>query len=247
MIEENENVTWQSIIKKMPRNVLAFATRISTNSLPSPDNLKRWGKRKVSACPLCKNQNGTLAHIVNFCPTALKQQRFTWRHNSVLQHLTKEIKKLDNINIEVYSDLPGYTINGATIPPDIFVANGKGSRPDLVLVNRKEKKIAILELTCPLEHNITKANTYKTTTYTPLQLSLEERGFKVELLPFEIGSAGHITNHNKKGIDNTLKMFGIKLKTNILTNLSKISLLCTMSIFYAYQTCEWVDPPLLEP
>ena len=57
---------------------------------------------------------------------------------------------------------------------------------------------------------------YKTTTFTPLHLSLEEMGFKVQLLPFEIGSAGHITNHNKKGIENTLEMFGIKLKTSIL-------------------------------
>ena len=40
LIEEKKIVSWQSIIKKMSRNVLAFATRISTNSLPSPDNLK---------------------------------------------------------------------------------------------------------------------------------------------------------------------------------------------------------------
>jgi hypothetical protein len=38
LIEEKENVTWQSIARKMPRNVMAFATRIGTNSLPSPDN-----------------------------------------------------------------------------------------------------------------------------------------------------------------------------------------------------------------
>ena len=247
LIKENENVTWQSIARKMPRNVMAFATRICTNSLPSPDNLKRWGKRKVSTCPLCKNPCGTLAHIVNFCPTALKQQRFTWRHDSVLQHLTKEIKKLAKNNLEVFSDIPGHTLNGATIPADIFVAIGKGSRPDLVIVNRKEKKIALMELTCPLEQNVDKANAYKTTTYTPLQLSLEEKGFQVELLPFEIGSSGHITNHNKKGIENILRKFGIKLKPHIFTNLSKISLLCTMSIFYAYQTSDWVDPPLLEP
>ena len=247
LIEENKNITWQSVARKMPRNVMTFATRICTNSLPSPDNLKRWGKRKVSNCPLCKNPYGTLAHIVNWCPIALKQQRFTWRHNSVLLHLTKEVKKLAIQDIEVFSDLPGHSINGATIPPDIFVASGKGSRPDLVLVNRKEKKIAIMELTCPLEQNVDKANTYKTTTYTPLKLSLEEKGFQVELLPFEIGSSGHITNHNKKCIENTLKKFRIKLKSHILTNLSKISLLYTMSIFYAYQTSDWVDPPLLEP
>ena len=126
LIEENKNVTWQRIARKMPRNVMAFATQISTNSLPSPDTLKRWGKRKVSNCPLCKNPYGTLAHIVNSCPTALKQQRFTRRHNSVLLHLTKEVKKLAKIDLEVFSDLPGHSINGATIPPYIFVAGGKG-------------------------------------------------------------------------------------------------------------------------
>ena len=75
LLEEKENATWQSIAHKMPRNVLAFATRISTNSLPSPDNLKRWGKRKISTCPLCRNPHGTLAHLVNICPVALKQKK----------------------------------------------------------------------------------------------------------------------------------------------------------------------------
>jgi hypothetical protein len=47
LIEEKENVTWQSIARKMPRSIMAFATRLGTTSLPSPDNLKWWGKRKM--------------------------------------------------------------------------------------------------------------------------------------------------------------------------------------------------------
>ena len=43
LIEEQNAVTWQSIIRKVPRNVMSFAIRSATNSLPSPDNLKRWG------------------------------------------------------------------------------------------------------------------------------------------------------------------------------------------------------------
>ena len=43
LIEEMENATWKSIANKLPRNVVAFATRIGTDSLPSPDNLKKWG------------------------------------------------------------------------------------------------------------------------------------------------------------------------------------------------------------
>ena len=120
----------------MPRNILAFATRIGTNSLPSPDNLKRWGKRKISNCPLCKNPSGTLAHIVNICPVA---QRFTWRHDSVLQHITCEIKKMAPTDIEVFSDLPGHRFNGTTLPANIIVTNGEGSQPNLMLIKRKEK------------------------------------------------------------------------------------------------------------
>ena len=84
-----------------------FATRLGTNSLPSPDNLKRWGKRKISTCPLNKNPSGTLAHIVNICSVALKQQKFTWRHDSILQHITSEIKKLAPSSVEIFCDLPG--------------------------------------------------------------------------------------------------------------------------------------------
>ena len=43
LIEEQESITWQCIIRKMPRNVMSFAARLSTNSLATPDNLKRWG------------------------------------------------------------------------------------------------------------------------------------------------------------------------------------------------------------
>ena len=107
LIEEKENGTWRSIKRKMPRSRIAFATRLGTNSLPSPDNLKRWGKRKISTCPLNKNPSGTLAHIVNICSVALKQQRFTWRHDSILQHITSEIKKLAPSSVEIFCDLPG--------------------------------------------------------------------------------------------------------------------------------------------
>ena len=67
LIEEKESVTWQSVIRQMPRHVLAFATRLSTNSLNSPDNLARWGKRNMGSCPLCKGTQGTLAHIAMHC------------------------------------------------------------------------------------------------------------------------------------------------------------------------------------
>ena len=46
LMEEKQNVTWQSISRKVPRNVMAFAARLSTNSLASPDNLKGGESKK---------------------------------------------------------------------------------------------------------------------------------------------------------------------------------------------------------
>ena len=134
-----------------------------------------------------------------------------------------------------------------TIPQDILDVSGEGSKPDLVLIDRINKKIALLELTCPLQSNINGAHQRKLTKYTQLEIALEEKGFKVFLMPFEVGSSGHINKHTRQNIINTLKQFNIILKTKVFENLGKISLLCTMSVFHAYQTNEWASPPLLTP
>ena len=92
LIEEKENVTCQSITNNIPKGVLSFALKSSVNGLNTPDNLKRWGIRKLDKCDQCKNR-GDLQHILNWCKVSLDQGRFTWRHNSVLSHLTKELIK----------------------------------------------------------------------------------------------------------------------------------------------------------
>ena len=246
LIEEQNAVTWQSVIRRVPRSVMSFAIRSATNSLPSPDNLRRWGKRRLSLCPLCSNI-GTLEHIINFCKVALEQKRYNYRHDSVLQHITKEILKTKPDQLEVCCDIPGFDINGSTIPQDIIVASGTGSRPDLVLVNRQTKLITLMELTCCLEQNVEKAQIRKTNTYTYLKNDLEDKGFTVDLVPFEIGSRGHVSKTN---IHNLINVF---VKNNIKTNvlrmnktLGKITLLCTFAIFHAYQQPTWLSPPLLE-
>ena len=247
LIAEQESITWQSIIRSMPRNVMAFAARLATNSLASPDNLKRWGKRKFSSCPLCSSPSCTLAHITNFCPVALNQGRYTWRHDSVLSHITNIIKSQTTSSTQIFADIPGHQINGITIPADILVSGGPGSKPDLVLSNRGEKKIALMELTCCLQRNTENAQNRKKLAYTDLQLALIDKGYNVILTPFEVGSSGHITKQNKTQIEMTLKMFNIRIRKNLFKHLSQISLLATMSVFYAYQVKEWVSPPFLSP
>ena len=243
LIEEKENMTWQSIIRNVPRGVLSFALNSATNTLPTPDNLRRWGKRNVSKCPLCGN-NGTLEHILNFCPVALKQGRFTWRHNSVLSYFTNILKENKPDSLEIFSDIPGHDLNGGTIPPDVLVTS---SRPDLVILDRTNRKIFLLELTCSFESNIQSANALKTLRYTPLKLDLEEAGFYCNLVPFEIGSRGYVSKSNRANLINTFVTNGIKANAlKCIKMFSKLALLSSYSIFQAYTQPTWRDPPFLK-
>ena len=83
LTEEETNVTWQSTCRNIPKGVLAFALKASVNGLNTPDNLKRWGAKKMDKCNICGNF-GKFEHILNWCPTALKQGRLKRRHDSVL-------------------------------------------------------------------------------------------------------------------------------------------------------------------
>ena len=157
----------------------------------------------MGVCPLCSSPNATLAHITNMCNVALKQERFTWRHDSVLQYFTTTIKSLTTHTTEVFADIPGFRIN------DILVSVGEGSKPDLVIVDRTSKKVALLELTCSLPGSLDKAHSVKNTRYTQLSVDLEEKGYQVFLMPFEVMSSGHIAKPCKLNILNTLRQFNV--------------------------------------
>ena len=244
LIEEKENVTWQALIRNVPRGIMSFALNSVTNTLPSPDNLKRWGKRVVSRCPLCSN-TGTLHHILNFCPIALTQGRYNFRHDSVLNHLASVIIGNKPDNLEVYADIPGLDINGSTIPPDILVTL---SRPDLVLINRSRKTVWLLELTCSFESNIQVAHQRKALKYTDIKSDIEDSGFQCTLLPFEIGSRGYVTSTNRANMISAFVQNNIQSNAlKCLKQLSKISLLCSFSIFHAYSQPTWRSPPFLSP
>ena len=79
-----------------------------------------------------------------------------------------------------------------------------------------------------------------------LQGDLEDKGWKVHLVPYEVSSRGQILKSTKSSIITTLNQVKIKIKSEQLMfkQLSKIALQSTFSIFRAYQSKEWVSPPL---
>ena len=111
LISEQSNVSWKSLIYGVPKGVMEFAMRSSTNTLATPDNLKRWKIARSDVCKMCQKPNSpphkaTLFHILNHCNSYLgESERFTWRHNSVLNYITQAIKDNKPENIQIYADL----------------------------------------------------------------------------------------------------------------------------------------------
>ena len=228
----------------IPQGVLKFAINAGINTLPTFDNLKRWGKRVSDRCPFCGNIQ-TLAHVLSNCSVALDQGRFTWRHNSVLSSIIELIRPLLHDGFSLYSDLPGFQApHGGTIPPHVLTT---ALKPDLFLLNESLSTIIIFELTCPWDSNITRSHDFKEQKYSALVADLS-RDYTVSLFSVEISARGFITSSNKA----RLKTFAFKCCSDtklvfksLVRVCSKASLLSSYSIFSARREPSWNDPPPL--
>ena len=214
------------------------------NTLPTLDNLRRWGKRVNDRCPFCGNVQ-TLLHVLSNCSISLDQGRYTWRHNSVLSSIIKAIRPLLDSSFALFSDIPGYEApHGGTIPPHILVTN---LRPDLFIVSESKSIALVFELTCPWDNNIKRSHDYKEGIYAPLVADLSQR-FTVYNFSVEVSVRGQISKENRC----RLKEFIFRCCTNpgklartVEQRASKAALLSSFSIFSARREPSWINPVLL--
>ena len=87
--------------------------------------------------------------------------------------MTKQICKVKEDKVTIHTDLPGYSINGGTLLADIITTS---QRPDIVLINRKDRRKALLKLTVSFEKNIDSANLRKISRYFDLTNNLKTKG-----------------------------------------------------------------------
>ena len=244
IMEEKGCITWRSYLWDVPQGVLKFAINAGINTLPTLDNLKRWGKRTSDRCSFCGNI-GTLLHVLSNCNVALEQGRYTWRHNSVLSAIIDCIRVDMKEGFSLFSDLEGFQApHGGVIPPHILVTRLK---PDLFLVNESSREIVLLELTCPWDMNIERSHNYKEEKYAPLVADLS-RNFKVFHFSIEVSVRGQVSKGNRTRLKSFIYRccrHPKKVNGNLLSNCSRISLLCSYSIFSARREPSWSSPQLL--
>jgi hypothetical protein len=95
---EHKDLTWNKLLN-YPPNLIRFTLNAQSNTLPSPDNLRRWSKAMNVLCGLCGGREVTLAHILSGCSwvhtveiKSGKGSRYSWRHDHCLQVLVNSFR-----------------------------------------------------------------------------------------------------------------------------------------------------------
>ena len=134
------NKVWSTAQSKLPKNIYNFTIRYINNSLPTRKNLSRWGLSSSSECSFCLGPE-SLLYVVAGCQCYL--DRFTWRHNSILNFLVNTLQTVNGSSL--YADVPGFK------SPSIIT--GDAYRPDLLL-SLSNGSLYVVELTVGYETNL---------------------------------------------------------------------------------------------
>ena len=257
--------SWKSLLK-MPSFLLSFCLNATYGTLPSPSNLKRWQITTEASCFLCKKKVCTSAHILGACQVALQQQRFTYRHDSVLmmlvsvlsQFLSSFVPSQDSSTKMIFVK-EGQTLKNIKKKPNtgllhsapkwklLYDCNGSPTipsflavttlRPDIVLYACGIKTVIILELTCPCEENMPYWHDTKEENYHSLCSAIRSNGWKVSFFAVEVGARWYCA----ESLLSCLRCLGLpsKLCRSTIKNLSSISLKWSFDIWMARNSCNW--------
>ena len=165
---------------------------------------------------------------------------FTFRHDSVLQHLLNTITRRKKDGLVVYADLNGWRINGGTVPHEMALTEQK---PDLVIIDKAAApvKILLVELTIPWDssQNFKAAVERKTARYERLIEDLREAGFDARNMALEIGCRGVINLRNAANLEYICNLVGIKGIQKLKGALGRIALIGSYRIWLGRNSQEW--------
>ena len=156
-----------------------------------------------ATCRVCKKDGceETIYHILAGCDSLAKREYFT-RHNAICKYLHFEISKAFNLPCgknwylhepkEVIVDSRVEILYDQVLQTDLEVG---ANRPDLVIKDKYAKKTYVVDVSCPCDLNIHKAEATKIAKYRGLRGQLQKMwGFECITLPVVVGGLGSITS-----------------------------------------------------
>ncbi|MEO0683920.1 MAG: reverse transcriptase family protein [Cyanobacteria bacterium J06649_11] len=177
------------------------------------------GKRDDAYCRKCKTEIETVAHLVSGC-SALCQSEYLTRHNKMGLRVYWEICRKYGIKCgeRWYEETPDRVRQSQCGNYEVWwdraVETAKKvdhNKPDIVFINKKEKKWTIADFSVPHDRNIIKKEEEKISNYSPLAYEIRKlHSVSTTILPLVVGALGNVTenleaNLGKLGIPNILK------------------------------------------
>ena len=166
-----------------------------------------------SQCGTCEQREETVSHIVSECPK-LAQREYKRRHDCVAKALHLDfccLYDIDCVN-KWYEYQPDGVLEttDAKILWDFNIQTHneiQARRPDIVVVNKKERKCYISDVAVPGDVRIAEKETEKIEKYFELKREVERLWkVKAKVIPIVYGALGTVT----RSLSNYIKEIGVK-------------------------------------
>ena len=241
-----KDLSWETIRDQYSQRLLKFVLNSQQNTLPTPDNLRRWNLNKDAICGLCGERAATLSHVLAGCYWVRtvenklpREDRYTWRHNNILLLLAKAISE----QLVIFNaSRPGESKSQAALIQ--FVRPGQKPR-----ANRQKKRSSLLDGACDWKGNFDLPEFQRGSAYvfphdvclTPLRIdgyilsrtakicigieltfAANLNGWKFHAIIVEVGARGWIP----PSVPNALRKLGIPSYrvSSLLKNLTLLAL-----------------------
>ena len=168
---------WSEVLNSLPQYMFNFARKALLQQLPTASNLFRWKKIDSPNCCLCKSSEWqSNKHVLSHCASKIALERYTSRHDNILNILAAWLKSLKQSDTSLFADISSDDYSRID---QVFESV---CRPDLVLVKRS--KVYVMELTVCHESNLLKSKLFKANKYQDIKnhIKSEYSNFTVELL-----------------------------------------------------------------
>ena len=185
---------------------------------------KRWERnldkrRNIDGrCRLCKQKDEDLFHIISSCSSLSNSMYLYYRHDNVGKIIYEEIT----------ADEQGKVTRQCRKPPTVTHCNGKEiwwnvplnlpnkvehNLPDIIEWDNVNKTCTIVEISTPLDTNVTDRTKWKKDLYMPLvaEMSRIYKHYKFEIVPIVVGALGAIPNSLLENL-RSLSITGKRLK-----------------------------------
>jgi len=230
---------WTRTLTSLSPKLLSFGVNGITNTLATSDNLKRWGIIQVDEkCDLCGDIRPTITHVLSMCKGALGEigdsfNRVKWRHDCVLKKIYDSV--VTNLHAKGYQehhvDLSDHVDEYKEFPTELIITE---QRPDMIFVNRRDRKVIIAELTVPMENRLQVSTQLKTDKHSSLVKNLTRYGWDTKFFAVEVSTRGFINSSlsdflqfinfgkgNSRSLKHTLSVESLECSRRIFNNRKK--------------------------